>query len=184
MDAASYASPWRPAGAPWALRPQKESWQSQSRPPATHLFTITSQRVRRRRQRAELISLSPESKFLGAEHLDRGPTRRRHVQAISIDHIGKEANRWEEQFYLGLNLDMQIEYGTEQINSAEIRDSMLGSKFSSRQLADMTGISRNDISAFRKGKIDLSQNQMRRLLAAIRSRNSSQGNQRNCHRTI
>jgi len=33
--------------------------------------------------------------------LDSGPTRRRHVQATQINYIGKEANRWEEQFFLG-----------------------------------------------------------------------------------
>jgi hypothetical protein len=35
----------------------------------------------------------------------------RHVEAISIRHIGKEANRWEEQFYLGADEDEQIDYG-------------------------------------------------------------------------
>jgi hypothetical protein len=36
--------------------------------------------------------LSPESKFLNGEPYHRGLTRRRHVEAVSIDHIGKEAN--------------------------------------------------------------------------------------------
>ena len=47
--------------------------------------------------------LRPESKFLNGDYLDRGLTRRRHVEVESIRHIGKEANRWEEQFYLGVD---------------------------------------------------------------------------------
>jgi hypothetical protein len=40
--------------------------------------------------------VSPESKFLNGGPYDRGPTKRRHVEAIGIHYIGKEANRWEE----------------------------------------------------------------------------------------
>ena len=32
-----------------------------------------------------------------------GRTQRRHIQVAAIEHIGKEANRWEEQLYLGEN---------------------------------------------------------------------------------
>jgi hypothetical protein len=56
--------------------------------------------------------LSPEHKFLNGDYLDSGVTHRRHVVADTIEHIGKEADKWEEQFYLGLDLDAQIEYGT------------------------------------------------------------------------
>jgi hypothetical protein len=55
--------------------------------------------------------LSPEHKFLNGDYLDSGVTHRRHVVADTFEHIGKEADRWEEQFYLGLDLDAQIEYG-------------------------------------------------------------------------
>ena len=30
---------------------------------------------------------------------------------MAVHHIGKEANRWEEQFYLGFDEAEQIEYG-------------------------------------------------------------------------
>jgi transcriptional regulator with XRE-family HTH domain len=90
--------------------------------------------------------------------------------------VGVEANRWEEQFYLGLNLNTQIEYGADEIDSAVIRDKLRASELSSRQLADVTGISRNDISAFRRGKTELSDKQLTRLFAAITSLNSSKAN--------
>jgi hypothetical protein len=53
--------------------------------------------------------LHPESKFLNGDYVDRGTTRRRYVYAASIRNIGKEANEWEEQFYLGFGEDEQID---------------------------------------------------------------------------
>jgi hypothetical protein len=32
--------------------------------------------------------------------------------ALAVEHIGKEANRWVEQYYLGLDLVAQTEYAT------------------------------------------------------------------------
>ena len=55
--------------------------------------------------------LHPESKFLNADYLDRGVTRRRHIFVSGVRHIGKEANRWEEQHFLGLDEDAQPDYG-------------------------------------------------------------------------
>jgi predicted XRE-type DNA-binding protein len=47
---------------------------------------------------------------------------------------------------------MQIEYGPDAIDAVAIRDSLRTSKLSSRQLAEVTSISRADISAFAAGK--------------------------------
>jgi hypothetical protein len=55
--------------------------------------------------------LHPETKFANGDVFDRGPTERQCIEAAAIVCIGKEANRWEEQFYLGLSLDAQIIYG-------------------------------------------------------------------------
>ncbi len=55
--------------------------------------------------------LHPEAKFLRGGYTDRGQTRRRHVYATVVNLIGKEANRWEEQFYLGVEAEAQVEYG-------------------------------------------------------------------------
>ncbi len=41
--------------------------------------------------------LHPEAKFQNGDYLDSGVTRRRHIFATVVEHIGKEANRWEEQ---------------------------------------------------------------------------------------
>jgi hypothetical protein len=54
--------------------------------------------------------LRPESKFLNGDFFDRGRTERRHVAAVQILRIGKEANRWEEQYFLGADDEAEIEY--------------------------------------------------------------------------
>jgi hypothetical protein len=130
---------------------------------------VPASRLKTYRQALAQYHLSPESKFLNAEHLDSGPTGRRHVRAIAIEHIGKEADRWEEQFYLGLDGDAQIEYGTAADLVAIIRNKLtnLQNKMSMRRLADITGISRNHISAFQKGKVMLSTSQIGRLASTL-----------------
>ena len=56
--------------------------------------------------------LHPETKFLNGDYLDKGKTNRRHINLHSIQYIGKEANKWEEQYILGYDVESQIEYGT------------------------------------------------------------------------
>ncbi len=55
--------------------------------------------------------LRPEAKFLNGDFCDRGRTERRHVVASEIIHIGKEANKWEERYFLGEDDEAEIEYG-------------------------------------------------------------------------
>jgi hypothetical protein len=62
--------------------------------------------------------LRSETKFLNGEYCDRGRTERRHVVALQIVHIGKEANKWEEQYFLGPDDDAEIEYGVGQTADA------------------------------------------------------------------
>jgi hypothetical protein len=62
--------------------------------------------------------LRPEAKFLNDDFFDRGRTQRRHVIAVQILHIGKEANKWEEQYFLGPDDEAEIEYGVRQTADA------------------------------------------------------------------
>jgi hypothetical protein len=61
--------------------------------------------------------LHPDPKFAGADYLDSGVTERRHIEASGIQYIGKEANRWEEQFYLGENPEAQLVYANPAANA-------------------------------------------------------------------
>jgi hypothetical protein len=91
--------------------------------------------------------LRPEAKFENGDYCDNGPTRRRHVQATQINYIGKEANRWEEQFFLGMDEDAVIEYGSDP-NMAALFDELMVAvgKFGKPQLAWRIGISRNSLT--------------------------------------
>lgn len=54
--------------------------------------------------------LHSESKFYNGELFNRGITERLHVEVVDVEYIGKEANRWEEQYFLGEAPEAQIEY--------------------------------------------------------------------------
>ena len=64
--------------------------------------------------------LHPESKFHNGDYVDHGPTVRRHVLAEHLEFIGKEANRWEEQFFLEVDPEAQVVYGTT-VDAEELR---------------------------------------------------------------
>jgi hypothetical protein len=66
--------------------------------------------------------LHQESKFLHGEYLDKGKTERRHIMVNSIQYIGKEANKWEEQFILGSDPDAGITYATNTKTFDKIRE--------------------------------------------------------------
>jgi hypothetical protein len=74
------------------------------------------------RQALAQYHLRSESKFLNGDYADRGMTRRRHVFATGTEHIGKEANRWEEQFFLGTNPEATPHYGTSTRCPAKLAD--------------------------------------------------------------
>jgi hypothetical protein len=60
--------------------------------------------------------LRPEAKFLSGDYFDRGRTQSRYVIATQIIHIGKEANKWEERYFLGDGEEAEIlEYGAAEI---------------------------------------------------------------------
>jgi hypothetical protein len=53
----------------------------------------------------------PEAKFLNGERAERGPTMRRHVMVRSVRHIGKEANKLDNQMAFGIDPSAQAEFG-------------------------------------------------------------------------
>lgn len=109
--------------------------------------------------------LRPESKFLRAEHIDRGRTERRHVIATQILHIGKEANKWEEQYFLGPDDEAAIEYGVCQTADAlDKRLRELCRELGEREAAGKIGISRTALRrAMRLGVAAMSRAMRSRL---------------------
>jgi hypothetical protein len=87
--------------------------------------------------------LRPEAKFLNGDFCDRGRTERRHVFATRLVHIGKEANKWEEQYFLGEDEEAEIDYGpveNERFTGAKIQ--ALCEEMGERAAAERIGISR------------------------------------------
>ena len=74
---------------------------------------ISSEQLKTYREALAQFHLSPESKFLNGEPFDRGRTERRHIKISGVSCIGKEANRWEEQFFAGFDESAEIDYGAE-----------------------------------------------------------------------
>jgi len=98
--------------------------------------------------------LSPESKFLNAKPFDAGPTQRRHVVVAAVHHIEKEANKWEEQHYLGFDEGEQIEYGMAPGGLVQILELLrtTASNIGQRRLAAHLQISRRTLAKMLRGE--------------------------------
>jgi hypothetical protein len=158
-----------------------------SKEASTHVFDremgkpIPADRLKTYAQALAQYHLRPEAKFGNGDYCDRGPTRRRHVQAIQISYIGKEANRWEEQFFLGMDEDAAIEYGADP-NAAALFEGLMAAvgKFNKQQLASRIGISRNSLTKILDmGCQNLSPRISQKIGSAITALNSNSLNQEN-----
>jgi DNA-binding Xre family transcriptional regulator len=96
--------------------------------------------------------LSPESKFENADHHAVGVTGRRHVQAVAIRFIGKEANKWEEKSVLGIDEELNVEYGVDPETEAALGRLMALALDSDRKLAQDAGLSRGTLRRVKEGK--------------------------------
>jgi transcriptional regulator with XRE-family HTH domain len=112
--------------------------------------------------------LHAETKFLNGEPFNQGVTAPRHIEAIAVNCIGKEANKWEEQFYLGHEEDEMIEYGLASQAFGRLKDAMKESKVSQRAVAEVSGISRTTLSKLIRGEhVRDAELLIRKALAAI-----------------
>ena len=113
--------------------------------------------------------LRPETKFLNGDYCDRGRTERRHVIATKFLHIGKEANKWEKQHFLGEDEDAEVEYGVDpraDDSSDRLRD--LCRRHGERATARNLGISRTALrQAVRLGRKAMSRAIRGRLDVAL-----------------
>jgi transcriptional regulator with XRE-family HTH domain len=132
---------------------------------------ISPESLKTYREALAQYHLHPEAKFHGGDYLDSGFTHRRHVRAMAVEHIGKEANRWEEQFHLGLDLEAQTQYGP----SPEGREHALegvrraSKTFGQRKLARAAGVSLSEVSAILRGRRRPTSATQSRLYRAVSS---------------
>ena len=114
--------------------------------------------------------LHPEAKVLQGGYTDRGRTRRRHVYVTVVSLIGKEANRWEEQFYLGTEAEAQVEYGIEDHSREFMRTHIrkVADRIGQRALAAQLGISPRHIGSILTGIVPSSRNIQNRFFSLDR----------------
>lgn len=132
---------------------------------------VKSELLKSYRQNLAQYHLHPESKFANGDYLNRGPTRRRHVEAVAVHHIGEEANRWEEQFHVGLDLDAQIEYGVEPGGAVQFLATLreAADAFGHRTLAEKIGVTRTTLARLLAGEnVRLSRAKADRVCALIK----------------
>jgi transcriptional regulator with XRE-family HTH domain len=129
---------------------------------------ISVERLKTYAQALSSYHLRPESKFENADFYDRGPTRRRHVRTLRVEYIGKESNRWEQQYYLGLDEGADIAYGSDPSRPSghlpEIK-SLVG-EFGERVVARQIGVSRNTLRQILSGGNRSPSRRMLRQIAA------------------
>lgn len=98
-----------------------------------------------------------------------GATQRRHIKASGVLFIGKEANRWEEQLYLGEDPVAQIVYGQPE---QDVRRQLLCvqeaiGRYGVRRLARETGLSLELLSGILGGTKRLTARSARCLSEAL-----------------
>ena len=115
---------------------------------------ILADRLKTYAQALSSYHLRPESKFENGDFYDRGQTRRRHVRVARVDYIGKESNRWEEQYYLGPDEGADIAYGANPTARNEHLDELklLVGEFGERTAARQVGVSRNTLRRILSGE--------------------------------
>jgi uncharacterized protein YggE len=98
--------------------------------------------------------LHPETKFHNSDYTNRGFTCRRHIQTTVTEYIGKEANRWEEQLHLGLDLEAQTEYGLSPDGQEHVVEAArwVADTHGQHQLAAAAGVSLSELSTVLLGK--------------------------------
>lgn len=115
--------------------------------------------------------LHPESKFLNGGYLDKGHTKRRHITVKAVRYIGKEANKWEEQYFLGADSEAQIEYGITPEDKAHRLETVLDAitAYGIKSMATASRLSPRHVSKVHKGQSQPSDTALAKLYAAAQA---------------
>jgi len=113
--------------------------------------------------------LHPEAKFANGDYTDVGVTERRHVVATGVEHIGKEANRWEERFFVGDDPEAQVSYGQPDEHRERQRREIVETIRCRgvRRVARESGLSVGLVSGIMRGERRVSERSRRRLRALL-----------------
>ncbi|MBO9581448.1 MAG: hypothetical protein J7498_11205 [Sphingobium sp.] len=95
-----------------------------------------------------------ESKFRYGEAFDRGLTEPRHVIATETHYIGKEADRWEEDFLIGTGFDPMTLFGRNPDDATATFEAIREAAriHGQKPVSDATGLARGSIRRICEGK--------------------------------
>lgn len=114
--------------------------------------------------------LHSEAKFSNGELYDRGVTDQIHIEVIGVEYIGKEANRLEEQFFLGEVPEAQIEYGHHPRTHHRLITALIeaGKTYGMEKLAKEARLSRQQLHAILSGGAQPKRRTITRLCQALK----------------
>lgn len=96
-----------------------------------------------------------ESKFHNGGPFQRGLTRPRHVVAGETHYIGKEADRWEEDFLIGTGFDPTTQFGRNPNDDEDLFDAIREAAriHGQKAVSDATRLARGSIRRICAGKV-------------------------------
>jgi hypothetical protein len=96
-----------------------------------------------------------ESKFRNSEAFQRGVTEPRHVIASEVHYIGKEADRWEEDFLIGTGFDPTTQFGRNPDDDTDLFDAIREAALvhGQKPVSDATGLARGSIRRLCEGDV-------------------------------
>jgi len=113
--------------------------------------------------------LHQESKFWGGEYDQRGPLRRRHVRALSLQSIGKESDNIEGNEFIGEDagpIEHPVEASGQRKLAAFVLETLKQFEISDRMLVDRANVSHHTLSAVRDGQ-RISDESLHRLVRVV-----------------
>jgi len=115
--------------------------------------------------------LSAESKFRNGDRFDVGRTNRRHVQAIGVELIGKEADQLDRAYYLGAADDLTLRYGIgperQQRIFSDVASAALA--FGDSAVSRATGLTRAAVCRLRAGAHVNTQKSLSKIEAGLQA---------------
>ncbi|MHB8637877.1 MAG: hypothetical protein ACYC96_15550 [Fimbriimonadaceae bacterium] len=111
---------------------------------------------------------NPEHKSDHGGRQDHGPTERRHVRVTGVEHIGKEADRWEDSLYSGESGEA-VNYGSDPSGKAAFIQAIADAseEFGPVALAKASRVSRKEITRIVNGESEARPETRGRLVRAI-----------------
>ena len=140
---------------------------------------ITKRQLKTVNQSLARYHLRPDRKVLGGDYRDAGTTQPLHVRAMAIHFIGKEANRWEEQFHLGEDPEAQAEYGTMPSDRDQMAVMVCEGirRHGAQAVAERAKVSRRHVSAIARGGRNPSRAALEVLARGVAALNAERGSE-------